>query len=127
MAKLLITTQILENYGTEDNPYWKAKGGEDYVVKNFRDFNRVSHVVMALRSEIEIDNPLYQEYIAGWEVVDDDYLTQDERLQLLYDGKVSHAPRELTLQIVAWSRDKMTISVPIQLTRVPYGVNIWLQ
>ena len=95
MAKLLITTQILENYGTEDNPYWKAKGGEDYVVKNFRDFNRVSHVVMALRSEIEIDNPLYQEYIAGWEVVDDDYLTQDERLQLLYEGKVSHAPREL--------------------------------
>ena len=95
MAKLLITTQILENYGSEDNPYWKAKGGEDYVVKNFRDFNRVAHVVMALRSEIEIDNPLYQEYIAGWEVVDDDYLTHDERLQLLYEGKVSYAPREL--------------------------------
>ena len=95
MAKLIITTQILENYGSEDNPYWKAKGGEDYVVKNFRDFNRVAHVVMALRSQIEIDNPLCQEYIAGWEVVDDDYLTQSERLQLLYDGKVSHAPQEL--------------------------------
>ena len=97
MAKLLITTQILENYGTEDNPYWKAKGGEDYVVKNFRDFNRVSHVVMALRSEIEIDNPFCQEYIAGWEVVDDDYLTQGERLQMLYEGKVTYAPQELTL------------------------------
>ena len=95
MAKLLISTQILENYGSEDNPYWKAKGGEDYVVKNFRDFNRVAHVVMALRSEIEIDNPLYQEYIAGWAVVDDDYLTQGERLQLLYEGKVTYAPREL--------------------------------
>ena len=97
MAKLLITTQILENYGSEDNPYWKAKGGEDYVVKNFRDFNRVAHVVMALRSEIEIDNPLYQEYIAGWEVVDDDYLTEFERSQLQFEGKVTYAPQELTL------------------------------
>ena len=95
MAKLIITTQILENYGTEDNPFWKAKGGEDYVVKNFRDFNRVNEVVMALRSEIEIDNAFLQEYIAGWEVVADDYLTQGERLQLQFDGKVSYAPREL--------------------------------
>ena len=95
MAKLLISTQVLENYGSEDNPYWKAKGGEDYVVKNFRDFNRVAHVVMALRSEIEIDNPFCQEYIAGWEVVDDDYMTQAERLQMLYEGKVTYAPREL--------------------------------
>ena len=95
MAKLIITTQILENYGTEDNPYWKAKGGEDYVVKNFRDFNRVNEVVMALRSQIEIDNPFCQEYIAVWEVVADDYLTEFERSQLQFEGKVSYAPREL--------------------------------
>jgi len=95
MAKLLISTQILENYGSEDNPFWKCKGSEDYVVKNFRDFNRVNEVVMALRSEIEIDNPFCQEYIAGWEVVDDDYMTQAERLQMLYEGKVTYAPREL--------------------------------
>ena len=95
MAKLIITTQVLENYGTEDNPYWKAKGGEDYVVKNFRDFNRVNEVVMALRSQIEIDNPFCQEYIAGWEVVADDYLTEFERSQLQFEGKVSYAPREL--------------------------------
>ena len=95
MAKLLISTQILENYGSEDNPYWKAKGGEDYVVKNFRDFNRVNEVVMALRSQIEIDNTFCQEYIAGWEVVADDYLTEFERSQLQFEGKVSYAPREL--------------------------------
>ena len=95
MAKLLISTQILENYGSEDNPYWKAKGGEDYVVKNFRDFNRVTHVVMALRSEIEIDNPFYQEYIRSWEVVADDYLTEFERSQLQFEGHVAYAPREL--------------------------------
>ena len=97
MAKLLIQTQVLENYGTEDNPFWKAKGGEDYVVKNFKSFNKVTEVVMSLRSQIEIDNPFCQEYIASWEVVADDYLTQDERLQLQFEGKVTYAPQELSL------------------------------
>lgn len=97
MAKLLIQTQVLENYGTEDNPFWKAKGGEDYVVRNFKSFNKVTEVVMSLRSQIEIDNPFCQEYICSWEVVADDYLTQDERLQLQFEGKVTYAPQELSL------------------------------
>jgi hypothetical protein len=97
MAKLLIQTQVLENYGTEDNPFWKAKGGEDYVVKNFKSFNKVTEVVMSLRSQIEIDNPFCQEYIRSWEVVADDYLTQDESLQLQFEGKVTYAPQELSL------------------------------
>lgn len=97
MAKLLIQTQVLENYGTEDNPFWKAKGGEDYIVKNFKAFNKVTEVVMSLRSQIEIDNPFCQEYIRSWEVVADDYLTQGERLQLQFDGKITYAPQELSL------------------------------
>ena len=39
--KLLITTQVYENYGAHDwdgkglcPQYWKAKGGSDYVVRN---------------------------------------------------------------------------------------------
>ena len=48
MSKLLITTQVYENYAWDENgnlgkgadAYWKAKGGSDYVVKNFRDYNR---------------------------------------------------------------------------------------
>ena len=95
MAKLLITTQVLENYGSLHHPLWKAKGGSDYVVKNFRDFNRVNEVVMALRSEIEADHPYFQEYIRSWEVVADDYLTELERSQLQFEGKVTYAPQEL--------------------------------
>ncbi len=42
MSKLLITTQVYENYawredgslGTGADAYWKAKGGSDYVVLN---------------------------------------------------------------------------------------------
>ena len=96
MAKLLIQTQVFENYGDSDKPYWKAKGGNDYVVKNFRKFNKVTEVVMALRGEIEQDNDYCREYILGWEVVADDYLTEFERSQLEYEGRITYPAHELT-------------------------------
>lgn len=105
MAKLLITTQVYENYafdedgvlGTGVNAYWKPKGGNDFVVKNFQDFNRVTETVMALRSKIECDNDMYREYIIGWEVVADDYLTEFERSQLEYEGKITYPAVEVEL------------------------------
>ena len=97
MAKLLIVTQVLENYGSEDNPFWKAKGSSEYVVKNFTAFNAVNATVQSLRHEIEIDNPLYSEYIVSWEVVDNDYLTDFERSQLVYEGRIDFPAIELEL------------------------------
>jgi hypothetical protein len=105
MAKLLIQTQVYENYawredgslGTGADAYWKAKGGNDYVLKNFQDFNRVSEVVMALRSQIEQDNDMFREHIIDWEIVADNYLTWFEKSQLEYDGKITYPARELTL------------------------------
>jgi len=97
MAKLLITTQVLENYGDAEKPHWKAKGGSDYVVKNFRDYNRVTETVMALRGKIECDNDMFREYIIDWEVVADDYLTEFERLQMEYEGVIRFAAKEIEL------------------------------
>ena len=45
MAKLLISTQVYENYawnedgsiGTGSDAYWKAKGGDEYVVTGIWD------------------------------------------------------------------------------------------
>ena len=99
MAKLLITTQVEENYGDKVNPYWKPKGGSDYVIKNFTDFNKVTETVMALRSTIEVDNEVFQEYIIGWEVVSDDYLTQFEKDQLEYEGVIRFSPKELSTSV----------------------------
>lgn len=97
MSKLLIQTQVYENYGDADKPYWKAKGGGDYVVKNFRDFNRVTEFVMALRNQVEQDNEFYTETIIGWEVVEDNYLTEFERSQLEYEGRIIYPANELAL------------------------------
>ena len=95
MAKLLITTQVYENYGSADEPYWKPKGGNDYVVKKFKDFSAVSETVMALRSQVECDNEFYREYILGWEIVSDKHLTEFEQSQLDYEGTIRYPAKEL--------------------------------
>ena len=102
MAKLLITTQVYENYGAHDwdgvgecPQYWKAKGGNDYVVKKFKDINRVTETVMALRGQIECDDRFYRETIIGWEIVANDDLTEFEKDQLEYEGKIRFPAKEL--------------------------------
>jgi hypothetical protein len=102
MAKLLITTQVYENYGAHDwdgvgecPQYWKAKGGNDYVVKKFKDFSAVSETVMALRGQIEQDNDGFRETIIGWEIVANDYLTEFEKSQLEYEGSIRYPAKEL--------------------------------
>ena len=105
--KLLIHTQSHDNYGSHDwdgegacPQYWKAKGGDEYYYalgKHGRSEEALTELVMALRTQIEKDNDHYREYIIGWEVVADDYLTSFERSQLEYDGKIVYAVRVLTL------------------------------
>jgi hypothetical protein len=102
MAKLLITTQVYENYGAHDwdgvgqcPQYWKAKGGSDYVVKKFKDFSKVTETVMALRGQIECDNEGFRETIINFEVVADDYLTEFEKDQLEYEGSIRYPAKEL--------------------------------
>lgn len=103
MAKLLIQTQVYENYawmedgtlGVGENAYWKPKGGSDYVVKNFKDFNRATETVMALRGQIEQDTDAFREYIISWEIVADDYLTDFEKSQWEYEGQIRFPSKEL--------------------------------
>lgn len=103
MAKLLISTQVYENYGAHDwdgkgecPSYWKAKGGNDYVVKKFRGGDEAATVaVMGLRSQIEQNNEYYQETIIGWKIVADKHLTEFEQSQLDYEGKITYGSKEL--------------------------------
>ena len=103
MSKLLITTQVYENYGAhtwdgvgECPQYWKAKGGNYYVVKQFKGGDQAATMaVMGLRSQIECDNEGFRETIIGWEIVGDKYLTAFEQSQLDYDGKIVYGPKEL--------------------------------
>ena len=96
MAKLHITTQTYENYGTAAEPYWKPKGGSDYVIKKFKGGDEAAiTAVIALRSQIECNNEGYREYILSWEIVADKFLTEFEQSQLDYEGVIRFPAKEL--------------------------------
>ena len=100
--KLLIQTQVFENYGAHDwdgkgecPQYWKAKGGNDYVVKNFQ--GNENQAVTVLRKKIEQQNDFFRECMISWNVVEDSYLTEFEQSQLDYEGKIRFPAKELEL------------------------------
>lgn len=85
---LLVHTQCYENYAFDEqgrmdteNPYWKPKGGSEYLVVGVDPESTDVELTMVLdkvRPRIEIDNPAYQEYILGWKVVPADFSFGDE-------------------------------------------------
>lgn len=100
MTKLLIQTQVLENYGAHDwdgegecPQYWKAKAGDEYVVPGVDACDMIEVIVDRARPSIEVDNEHYREFIVAWWVVADDYLTDFERSQLEYEGKIAFPAR----------------------------------
>ena len=104
MAKLLITTQVYENYawredgslGVGAEAYWKAKGGNDYVIKKFKGGeSKATETVMAVRNQIEQGSDAFIEEIIGWRIVSDDYLTEFEQSQLDYEGHIRYPAQEI--------------------------------
>ena len=105
--KLLITTQIQENYGAHDwdgvgacPQYWKFKGGSDYsyaLGPVMRSTIVLAEIVEHFRAQIECNNEGFREYIIGFEVVADDYLTDFEKSQLEYDGSITYRTKELEM------------------------------
>ena len=102
MSKLLITTQVYENYawredgslGIGPEAYWKAKGGNDYVIRNV-DINRVQELAKSACAQVEQASDYFTETVIGWEIVQDDYLTEFERSQLEYEGSIRYPVQEL--------------------------------
>ena len=108
--KLMITTQIQENYGAHDwdgvgacPQYWKFKGSNDYSYKLGALYlnSVITELVEAFRDQIECDNEGFREHIIGWSVEADDYLTEFEQSQLEYDGRIVFPTKELTLKEIA--------------------------
>lgn len=99
--KLLVTTQCQENYGTEENPYWKMKGSLDYFVRNYtrpaddQSTQAASSALTNIAQQCEIDDPMYREWVTNIQVVADDYVTDDEKLQLRLYGQVLHPTPEI--------------------------------
>ena len=101
--KLHIITQYMENYGAHDwdgvgecPQYWKMKGGEDYLMSldgynaehEFAEKN-LEIIVDSVRDKIEWNEIGSRQYVIGYGIVPDDFMTEFEISQLEYDGKIT--------------------------------------
>jgi hypothetical protein len=106
--KLMIQTQIQENYGAHDwdgkgecPQYWKFKGGNDYSYNlgtSVRSSEALAELVYVLSQKVECDSIGYREDVIGWSIEADDFLTDFEKSQLEYDGEICYRTTELTLE-----------------------------
>ena len=91
---LVISTQCYENYGTETDPYWKAKGGSEYKILGVPtdvDSDEILSIVRRSMPIIEQDNAFLQTTIIGYGLEADDWLSDFERSQLEYEGSIQFA------------------------------------
>lgn len=107
--KLFINCQYMENYGVHDwdgkgecPQYWKFKGGEDFFLSldgfnpdhEFAD-KRLQMIVDSVRDQIEWDDVGSRQYVVGYSVVEDDYMSEFERSQLEYEGSITYPTKWL--------------------------------
>lgn len=99
MAKLYIVTQDQENYGDDVIPHWKMKGGEDFFVPNFeaKTDAEIDNAVIKLRPQIEVDDGFWKRHIITWMVVPDDFMTDFEKSQMEYDGRITYPTKIIEL------------------------------
>ena len=78
---LAIETQYHENYGDEENPHWKAKGGSTYLVTDLKDSNVNEVYINELRDLIDYKNPMSEEYVISVHLEEDGYCSDFEKSQ----------------------------------------------
>jgi len=92
---LVIDTQFQENYGAHDwdgegvcPQRWKFKGGSSYKVVGVPEGFDINLAVGIVSPEIVKDNEYCREYILGYRMEADTWMSDFERSQLEYDGSV---------------------------------------
>jgi len=100
--KLHLQTQVYENYAAHDwdgagecPEYWKAKGGRDYFVLNINTVDEAQEIMLDARAQVEENSMYFSEHIIGWDLVENDFVTEYEQSQLEYSGTVTYPTKVL--------------------------------
>lgn len=121
--KLVITTQVRENYGAHDwdgtgscPQYWKNKGGSEYIVDDIEHFvaidddffakNIKSIVYDYISPKITQNSDYYEESIIDYSIQDDDYMSEFEKSQIEYEGSIRFYDPRITIDGDVIARDK---------------------
>ena len=73
--KVAIYTQVRENYGSADKPYWKFKGGQVFVVPDLTVAQTLkinASGIPTLKSLIETRSAMFEEYVVDYAILDND-------------------------------------------------------
>jgi len=91
----VIHTQVYENYATAEQPYWKAKGGEEIKITDLP--YRLDHQLILELAQLafEEDNDQYRVDIIDISIEKDLYLSSFEQSQLEYDGSITYPERSV--------------------------------
>ena len=83
MSKLVIGTQYKENYNTtgEGEPYWKFKGGSEYIVSIPKGMSE-QECLEEVTPLIEYKNEMSEEFVLGHFVTGNSYQSDFEKSQL---------------------------------------------
>ena len=87
---LVIETQVMENYGDAENPYWKFKGGHSYKIRNVPGSLGMDALAGIIKALGLPNDEWYQEYATGEHYENDDWMSWFEQSQLDYDGSVAY-------------------------------------
>jgi hypothetical protein len=128
---LVIDTQYMENYGAHDwdgegecPQYWKMKGGEEYMITGIPQNVDVALVLRMLGQEVEWSDHGSRSYVLGTHFESDDYLSEFEQSQKLYDGAITFAaPRRsyVDLCIDFQAREAEYADLAADLDAIYYG------
>jgi hypothetical protein len=101
----------MENYGAHDwdgegecPQRWKFKGGEDFFYplgSAGRSEEALAEIVNHFRPIIEWNDVGSRQYIVGYGVVEDSFMTAFEKSQLEYEGAIQFPTKILELEEVA--------------------------
>ncbi len=136
--KLVIQTQVRENYGSADAPHWKFKGGEVYVMNGITE-TQAARIrkggIPTLSSLLESRSSMYEEYIINHDLVDDDATVCEKwetptelnyvlgvwcSRRVVENGEYGHMRREIQRAVYGWSLlpggDRANYTVAYHLT-----------
>lgn len=97
--KLVATTLVWTNAGTEEMPLWRATGGKEYVIGRFDyepTLEQIGRLMDTKRHLIENHYPQLHETLSGWQLYLDENLTHNEYMQYHLTKSVDFPATDLT-------------------------------
>ena len=86
--------------------YWKFKGGSEYVIEDVQHFVKLNDffgkkcemIVDEIRPKLEHKSEYAEEYILGWSIEEDGYMSEFEKNQLEFDGEIKYFEPRLDIE-----------------------------